>query len=94
MPAQQHHYVPQFHLRQWGLTDRGPIGVLDKSNGRIFKANPRDVGGEKFFHSKLPEAQVIEDWFADLEAKASKLFAKIADRTDLAAINRHERLDL
>ena len=94
MAAQLHHYVPQFHVRQWSGSDRDSIGVLAKNDRRIFQANPRDVGGEKSFHSKLPEAQVVETRFSQLEAGTSAIYKKIHETLDLKALSDHERFGL
>ena len=94
MATRQHHYVPQFHLRQWIVGEGDSIGVLDKTDPRVFLANPKDVGGEQFFYSKLPEAQVIERYFANIEGKASVLYGKIEKSMDLAVLTDVERFDL
>src|SRR3989442_2973123 len=53
MVTRLQHYVAQFHLRRWGADKRNFVHVLDKANQRIFLANPRDIGGERFVHSTL-----------------------------------------
>lgn len=94
MAVKQQHYVPQFHLRRWCVGNAESVNVLDKTTGKIFLANPRDVGGERFFFSKLPEGQVIEKWFAELEAKASELYDRIEKGVPIEGLTNLERFDL
>jgi hypothetical protein len=94
MVTRLQHYVPQFHLRRWRSGKPNFVRVLDKADHRIFRANPRNIGGERFFHSNLPEAQVIEQWFGDMERKAAAVYEKIDQRRDVAGLTHSERFNL
>ena len=94
MVAKQQHYVPQFLLRRWCVGNTESINVLDKTTRKIFLANPRDVGGEQFFYSHLPEGQVLEKWFTDLEGKASSLCNRIERARTVSEFTDLERFDL
>lgn len=92
--AQQQHYVPQFHLRQWAEPGDAQIRVLDKAIPRVFVTSSRNVGGEKFYLGDSPGAQAIEEAFARLESGIAKTYSKIKERKSLAALSESELDDL
>jgi len=92
--AQQQHYVPQFHLRQWAEPGNEQVKVLDKAIPRVFVTGSRNVGGEKFYLGDSPGAQTIEEAFARLESRIAKTYSKIKERESLVELSESELDDL
>jgi len=78
------HYVPQFYLRNFS-SDGVTIQVYDKFTGKVFRANIKDVGSEKYFYDipnledELGVEQFIEKYFHSTEQSTSKTIANILD---------------
>lgn len=73
-----HHYVPRFYLARFS-GDGGFLNVFDKTNGRVFRARPKAVGGETHFYDE-PELEqhgaprfLMETQFAALEGEAQRI---------------------
>jgi hypothetical protein len=78
MADEQHHYVPQFLLRRF--CHNNSLYVFDKSNRRSFRANPRNVMGERGYNSiQLKDRYVLdfEAKFTFIEGKAAPVIGKI-----------------
>jgi hypothetical protein len=82
--AKNHHYVPQFYLRNFS-PDAGKIHVYDKVTGKSFFTNIRNVAGENYFYD-VPELdamlgveQFIEKFFHPAEKSAAKAISLIVE---------------
>lgn len=79
----QHHYVPQFYLRQW--CDEAEQLVVYPLDGRPpFRTTPRNVAGECNLYTPTPGAPDVRDdheqWFAGWEGLFAKDWPDIFDR--------------
>lgn len=71
-----HHYIPQFHLRQFGHGDgNGRIWVYDKTSDEIFRRSVKSVAGERGYYSVRDPQRGTHD---DLERLFSKLESNVA----------------
>jgi Protein of unknown function (DUF4238) len=71
-----HHYVPQFHLRQFGHSDgNGRIWVYDKTTDEIFRRSVKSIAGEPGYYTVTDPQRGTHD---DLERLFSMLESSVA----------------
>jgi hypothetical protein len=85
----KHHYVPQFILRNFASSGQEHLHAFDKSNGNTFKIAVGDAAAEKGFYSfDTDEVKgCAEEFFTDIETKASPLVQKIVSDQKLPKLS-------
>jgi hypothetical protein len=71
----KHHYVPRFLLERFAdeRDAKGQVWALDKTSGRPFKTNPRNVAAISNFYTQDGEPEdAAEETLARLEATAPR----------------------
>lgn len=101
MDAKKEHFVSQFYLRRFSA--EGRISVYDKSLGRSFASNVRDVASERFFYD-LPQIdtiagtpQTVERYFQPFEeagALAIRQLVEAAQQSEVVVVTPEIRIDL
>lgn len=91
--AKLQHYVPQFLLRSFGNGKKNQIWVYDKSCGRSFISNTKNVASESRFYDFEDggECRSLEPWLADLEGRAKAVIDEILKADGLAALGSEQR---
>jgi len=94
--AKVQHYVPQFLLRQFGTGKKDQLHVFDKSTGRTFVTNAKNVASEsRFYDFEVDEAKLtIEPALSKLESTAKPLLERIAKEDSVAGLTALERAQL
>jgi hypothetical protein len=94
--AKVQHYVPQFLLRQFGTGKKDQLHVFDKSTGRTFVTNAKNVASEsRFYDFEVDEAKLtIEPALSKLESTAKPLLERIAKEDTVAGLTPLERAQL
>lgn len=87
--AERQHFIPQFILRNFA-DNRGLIHVLDKSDGRTFKANIRNVAAERNFY-EVGESYNVEAGLTQIEQLAAPIINKIISERSLVNLLPDER---
>lgn len=93
--ARRHHYVPAFWLA--GFTPTGQrdseVTVIDKSQGRVFRAKPTSIGSEKdLYRVNHPdmEPDIVEQAYAQVESTVAPALKRITaggrDDADIAVV--------
>ncbi len=99
--TKKQHYVPRSYLLRFSR--RGKLFAFDKSSGRSFPTNVKDVASERMFYDlpaldiALGELQALEKSFQGLEQAGSDAIARVieaADRAESSPINERDRIDL
>jgi hypothetical protein len=70
------------------------IQVLDKSTAKVFRANTQDVGLERHFLSPMPEAQFIEAWLGQVEARMAGVCDRLVRAESADSLGDSERADI
>jgi len=91
--AKNQHYVPQFILRNFTISDGNQIHVFDKHDERNFKTNIRNIAAETgFYNFKIEEYEfTIEPGLSDLESSTCKAFAKIINDRSISHLDNNDR---
>ncbi len=89
------HYVPRFYLRAFGIKsgDDFSVNCFDKSSGKTFLTNIRNIGSEKYFYDKNnDESQRLEKTLSVSESKFNIAYQKIIEKCDLNILSKEERV--
>ena len=89
----QHHYVPQFILRNFVVEGRESLHAFDKSAGKKFQVAVKNAATENGFYSfETDETKgCAEEFFANIEFKAGPLIGQIVQERKLPKINLEQR---
>ena len=84
MPDARHHYVPQFHLRQFGHAEgNGRIWVYDKQADSIGRRSVKSIASEINYYrvrdGKGGHSDDLESLFSYIESAAAPLIRWLAD---------------
>jgi hypothetical protein len=95
------HYVPKLYLRAWASGEI--LQVFDKTLGRRFPRNIRDVGSERAFYDDVDldvlvgEAQSLEKFFHAFEEAGAKVIRQTLDSIrvgNFSVLSESARVDL
>lgn len=91
--AKVQHYVPQFLLKNFGNGKKDQLHVFDKSNGKVFPTNAKNIAGESnFYNFVIEDTEItIEPSLSRLESKSKPIFRKILDQDHLRSITNDEK---
>lgn len=91
--AKVQHYVPQFLLRNFGNGKKDQVWVYDKSSGRSFPSNVKNVASESRFYNFEHAGQTLslEPWLCELEGKAKSVISSVLDADSLSALAGGQR---
>lgn len=91
--AKVQHYVPQFLLRNFGNGKKDHLWVYDKTSGRRFSTNAKNVASEsRFYDFEFQGGQIsLEPWLSNLEAQAKSVIQSILDADSLAHLTDEQR---
>ncbi len=69
------HYVPQFLLKNFSMSDGTTVCCFDKQTGRTFETNARNVASEKWFYDLVngEPAFSLEGPMADMEGSVARV---------------------
>jgi hypothetical protein len=91
--AKVQHYVPQFLLRNFGRGKKDQLWVFDKTTGRSFFTNAKNVASESRFYDFEVDAETIslEPILTKVESDAKRVIEKILDADSLGTLSQEER---
>jgi Protein of unknown function (DUF4238) len=91
--AKVQHYVPQFLLRNFGNGKKDQVWVYDKSSGRSFPSNARNIASESRFYDFEYQGHLLtlETWLSELEGKAKSVISSILDAYTLSALTKEQK---
>src|SRR5690606_22590431 len=91
--AKIQHYVPQFLLRSFAVPKKAQVWVYDKSSGRSFISNTKNVASEnRFYDFECGDQRLsLEPWLADLEARAQLVVKYILESDSVSALSNEQR---
>lgn len=94
--AKVQHYVPQFLLKNFGNGKKDQLHVFDKSTGKTFPTNARNVASEsRFYDFKVEDTELtIEPALSKIEASTKPILQKILDHDSLKSVSLEERATL
>lgn len=94
--AKVQHYVPQFLLRNFGRGKKDQLWVFDKSDGRSFFTNAKNVASEsRFYNFEVDEQTVsLEPMLTKIESAAKHVVEKILDSDSLGVLDEEDRANL
>lgn len=90
----RHHTVPQFYLRRWVPREAKRLWVLDKTDGRVFAASPRDVALEREFYTDNSGGKEMEYRLGRLEQRVAPIFKQIIQARSTADLSGGQWVDL
>ncbi|MBY0418232.1 MAG: DUF4238 domain-containing protein, partial [Pararheinheimera sp.] len=87
-----HHYVPQFLLRNFSY-DAKAIHVFDKHEMRQFRANVRNVASENYFYDLNIDGSAIslESYITEIEDATAPLLKSIVEQNSLEFLSETDR---
>lgn len=91
--AKVQHYVPQFLLKNFGRGKKDQLWVFDKSKGRSFFTNAKNVASEsRFYDFELDgEAISLEPILTKIESAAKRVVERILNEDTLGVLGEEER---
>ena len=94
--AKVQHYVPQFMLRQFGTGKKDYLHVFDKSTGRTFMSNAKNVASEsRFYDFQFEDATLtIEPALSSIESTVKPLLQRLATEGSVRGLTAQERASL
>jgi hypothetical protein len=82
------HYVPQFYLREFSITDTEyQVFCFDKKTGRKFVVSTRKIAAEKGFYSGS-----VEGALGDLEGKMSSSYRALLELQDVGRLSLQDKV--
>jgi hypothetical protein len=89
-----HHYVPQFLLRNFCVGAKPKLWTYDKSTGKSFETNVRNIAGERdFYELTAGEATVsLEEGLSRLETQAASVIDRIISARSLGVLSEEDRV--
>lgn len=90
------HYIPQFLLRNFCVGPKEKVWAYDKSTGKSFETNIRNVGGEReFYELDLGVGTVsLEAGLSKLEGEAGAVIDRIIGARSLGVLSEDDRVVL
>jgi hypothetical protein len=91
--AKVQHYVPQFLLKNFGNGKKNQLHVFDKSSGRSFPTNAKNIACEsRFYDFRIEDVEAtLEPKLSELESLAKPLFDRILDQDSVEVFDVNER---
>jgi hypothetical protein len=91
--AKVQHYVPQFLLRNFGNGKKDQVWVYDKTTGRAFSTNAKNVASESRFYDFVVEGEAVtlEPMLSKLESTAKPIIEKILETDSLASLDEEKK---
>lgn len=87
------HYVPQFYLKKFARNTKPRkyiINCFDKTTGKKFTRNIKDIAMEKYFYDNQ-EPPIVENIFAYLESHSSIIYDKIIEEESIENLTDSQR---
>jgi hypothetical protein len=87
------HYVPQFLLRNFCAGAKPRIWAYDKSTGKSFETNVRNIAGEReFYDLTVGDATLsLEEGLSKLETQAGAVIDRIIGARNLGVLSEDDR---
>jgi hypothetical protein len=94
--AKVQHYVPQFLLRNFGRGKKDQLWVFDKSNGRSFFTNAKNVASESRFYDFEVDGETVslEPVLTKIESAGKHVVERILDADSVGVLDENERAQL
>jgi hypothetical protein len=91
--AAVHHYVPQFLLRNFCAGAKAKLWAYDKTTGKSFETNVRNIAGERHFYElTVGDATTsLEEGLSKLEAQAAAVIDRIISARSLGVLSDDDR---
>jgi hypothetical protein len=89
------HYVPQFLLKNFSVDQNKPqVWAYDKSTGRSFRTNVRNIAAEKGFYRLEVggRALSLEDGLSTLEDKTAAIIQRIIGARSIGGLSVDDRI--
>lgn len=95
MPSNQH-YVPRFLLKHFCSDDSERLWAYDKSTGKTFQTNVKNVASERDFYEGTIEGRVLslEDGLSQLEGDTAVIIDRIVSRESIGDLSERERVQI
>jgi hypothetical protein len=92
MQGEQQHYVPRFLLKNFTHGKKPKVFVYDKSNGKRFQTNIKNIAAENRFYDLEVEDGLLsmEPGLSRLEANTSGIVKKLINNNDIKSISENE----
>jgi hypothetical protein len=91
------HYVPQFYLKNFSISNREDFIYAYKRNKEIFDTKIKNIAVTKdiytYKHEKIGKSDVIEKIFAEMEYKTSTIIKKLIE-TNNPKLTEDEKTDM
>jgi hypothetical protein len=94
--AKIHHYVPKFLIKNFGMGKKDQVWVYDKTNGRSFAANAKNVASEnKFYEFEAGGSSYsLESSLSKIESRSKDAIDRILGADSTGALSGVERSTL
>ncbi|WP_161596185.1 DUF4238 domain-containing protein [Rhodanobacter glycinis] len=94
--AKIQHYVPKFHLRNFGLGKKDQLWVYDKQTARSFQTNAKNVASENRFYDFEIEGETysLESSLSQIESKTKPVIERILHEDSVSGLGAQERATL
>jgi len=88
------HYVPQFLLRNFRASAKPKIWAYDKTTGKTFETNVRNIAGEReFYDLTVGDATLsMEEGLSKLETQAGAAIDRIISARSLGGLSEDDRV--
>lgn len=91
--ARNHHYVPQFYLRNFSSDEK--VFAFNTKNGKLFSSSPRNIASERdLYRLEGPEPQLAEKMFGEIETAITPILNNIISTEKLPAFDSDEFISL
>lgn len=94
--AKVQHYVPQFLLRNFGSGKKDQVWVYDKSTGKSFRTNAKNIASESRFYDFTVSGQpaTVDPILSRFEGNAKPVIARILQNNSLIGLTEESRAEL
>lgn len=91
--AKIQHYVPKFLLRNFGTGKKDQLWVFDKTSGRSFQTNAKNVASESRFYDFVIEGEShsLEDCLSRIESQAKPVMEQVLQDDSVRTISAQSR---
>jgi hypothetical protein len=91
--AKVQHYVPQFLLRNFGNGKKDQLWVFDKTTGRSFSTNAKNIASEsRFYEFEYAGARLsLEPYLSKIESSAKPILSHVLRADSLADLDATAR---
>jgi hypothetical protein len=89
------HYVPQFLLKNFSVDPNKPqVWAYDKSTGRSFRTNVRNIAAEKGFYRLEVGGRTLslEEGLSTLEDKTATIIQRIIGARSIGGLSEYDRI--